>query len=347
MHKHPILLAIILLLMMIAGAACNTTPTEPTIDVIAEGLIGPIGLARLPDGTLLVAEAGTGQRDNSGGISIIKPDGTTGRLISGLPSDLDAGDLAGTNLVAVSPAADKIYIGTFGQEQLLTLPLSTIEQDSGLKIPETPLTPGLLWPDMTRLNNVYLVNPFDMAFTAGGKPVVSDASGNGVAVRNADGTTRFIHRFDRLPNPVTPNKNDNIDAVPTGITRVGNKFYVTLFGGCPYPDGSGRLVAIDGERNEEIVLDGLTLPIDVAQGPNGDIWLLEFARFTPDESCFSGQGYQPNSGRLSRLNSDGALAPVLTNLNYPGAVLPAPDGTLFISEVFTGRVIRVTLPPES
>ena len=116
-----------------------------------------------------------------------------------------------------------------------------------------------------------------------------------------------------------------------------------MTGGCPYPDGSGQLVAIDEERNQRTVVDGLNMPIDVAQGPDGTIWLLEFARFTPDADCFSGTGYQVESGRLSRLLPDGSLETVLDDLNYPGAVLPMPDGSLFISEVFPGRMLRVWL----
>jgi hypothetical protein len=55
---------------------------------------------------------------------------------------------------------------------------------------------------------------------------------------------------------------------------------VTLTSGCPYPEKSGQLVAIDEARHQRTVLDGLNMPIDVAQAADGTIWLLEFARFT-------------------------------------------------------------------
>ena len=193
---------------------------------------------------------------------------------------------------------------------------------------------------MQRLNNVMVVNPYDMTFDEAGAPVVSDATGNGVAKENADGTTRFIHRFDRLPNP--DKETDPIEAVPTGILRMGDEYYVTLLGGCPYPDESGMLVAIDENRHQRTVLDGLTLPIDVAHGPDGSLWILEFASFTPGGDCFSGDGYQVETGRLSRLLPDGSLETVLEGLNTPGALLPMPDGSLYITEVFPGRVLHVT-----
>jgi DNA-binding beta-propeller fold protein YncE len=297
-------------------------------------------MAVLPNGELLVAEAGTGQKDDSAGVSLITIGGDAGRLISGFPSSRDSGDLAGVNTVAVSPDGDKIYAGNFGQGHLWTLPLNL----EGLTLPETALTPDQLTPAMNRLNNVFLINPFDITFDSEGVPVVSDASGNGVAKENPDGTTRFIHRFARLPDPTADSENVTIDPVPTGITRIGNEYYVTLTGGCPYPAGGGQLVAIDEKRNQRIVTDGLNMPIDVARGSDGTIWVLEFAQFKPSASCFTGEGYQPNTGRLSRLQPDGSLTPALTELNFPGAVLPLPDGTLYISEVFSGRILHVTLP---
>ena len=82
------------------------------------------------------------------------------------------------------------------------------------------------------------------------------------------------------------------------------------------------------------------------------MWILEFATFTPGGDCFGGDGYQVETGRLSRLLPDGSLEPVLEGLNTPGSLLPMPDGSLYITEVFPGRVLHVTFgdeapPPES
>ena len=316
----------------------------PQVSVYADGLIAPIGMTLLADGTLVVAEDGTGLRDDSAGVSLVTPDGQVGRFLSGLPSTRDSGDLAGAPLVSLSPDGATLYIGNFGVGHLWTYALSAEEQANGIRLPEQALTTDDLGVAMERLNNVMVVNPFDITFDDAGVPVVTDSTGNGVAKENPDGTTRFIQRFDRLPNPVR--ETDPIEAVPTGISRIDDEYYVTLTGGCPYPGGSGQLVAIDEERNQRTVIDGLNMPIDVAQGPDGTIWLLEFARFTPDADCFSGEGYQVETGRLSRLLPDGSLETVLDGLNYPGAVLPMPDGSLYISEVFPGRVLRVSLGGE-
>jgi cytochrome c peroxidase len=319
-------------------------PVPPRITTVIDGLLGPIGLAALPDGSLLVAEEGTGGRDDSAGVTLVTADGQAGRFISGLPSTFDSGDLAGVPLVSLGPDGETLYVGNFGAGHLWTLPLPPDQLANGFTLPATPYTPEDMGVAMEQFNNVMLINPYDIVFDDDGVPVVTDATGNGVAKETPDGKTHFFHRFADLPNPDQP--GDFLQAVPTGIIRHsdeehGDEYWVTLLSGCPYPDGAGELVAIDEARNQRTVLGGLTMPIDVAQGPDGTIWVLEFARFTPGGDCFSGHDYQVDTGRLSRLNEDGSLETVLDNLNFPGAVLPMPDGSLYISEVFPGRVIHV------
>ncbi|MBW7884714.1 MAG: ScyD/ScyE family protein, partial [Caldilineaceae bacterium] len=339
-------------LLAACAAAATPSPSQlppPQVDVLVDGLFAPIGMAALPDGGLLVAEEGTGERDNSAGVTLITADGQVGRLVSGLPSTRDAGDLAGVPLVSVAPDGATIYIGSFAAGHLWTLPLPSAAA-GGLTLPDKPYTPDQLGQAMVKLNNVMLVNPFDLTFDPDGTPVVTDASGNGVAIENPDGTTRFFHRFDRLQDPTLATRT--IEAVPTGITRVGERYLVALTGGCPYPAGAGQVAVIDKERNQRTLLDGLNMPIDVALGPDGTIWVLEFASFTPDQSCFTGRGYEVETGRLSRLApgcltdqgvaKDCSLETVLEGLNFPGAVLPMADGSLYISEVFPGRILHVT-----
>ncbi len=354
---QPLLLFILALFLAACGLVGVQTPSElqpaptpipwdrPRVEIFQEGFLGPIGLAKLPDGSLLVAEEGTGQRDDSGGVSLIRPDGRAGRLISGFPSTRDAGDLAGVPLVSLAPDRSRIYVGNFGAGHLWVLPLTPEQQRNGLALPDTPLTPEDLDVAMRPWNYVQLTNPFDMTYDPTGVPVVADASENGVAKETPDGRTVFIHRFADLPNPEKP--WDTIEAVPTGIVRWDKpdgtfEYVVTLTGGCPYPEGGGQVVAIDEERNQRTLVDGLNMPIDVTWSPGG-LLVLEFARFTPDASCFDGSGYRPKTGRLSRLLPDGTLEPVLTELNFPGAMLwDWETDTLYISEVFHGRILRVT-----
>jgi cytochrome c peroxidase len=340
-HNRQLILVYFAFVLAFLLFGCSEEPQEsvPHVEVLAEGLINPLGMAVLPDGSLFIAEEGTGQNDLSAGVSLRTADGQIGRVVSGLPSSLDSGDLSGTPLVAVAPQGDFLYIGSFDAGHLWTMPLG----EQPLTLPAEPLLPEHLGKVMEPLNQVKLINPFDITFNRHGVPVVTDATGNGVATESPDGTTRFFHRFAELRNP--ENEKITIEAVPTGIEHVNAEYYVTLTGGCPFPEGGGELVAIDESRNQRTLVDDLNMPVDVALGPDGTLWVLEFATFTPGASCFSGSGYQQNSGRLSRMNEDGTLETVLDGLNYPGAVLPLDDGSLYISEVFDGRILHVMFGP--
>jgi hypothetical protein len=325
--------------------ACQTKPvTSPSLDadfrpthVLAAGLLNPIGLAQLADGGLLIAEMGTGEGDNSAGVTLITADRQIGRLVSGLPSTRDSGDLAGAPLVGVAPDGRTLYIGHFNATHLWTLPL-----DEKLELPNEALTTAVLDTAVFPQVIDQLVNPFDIAFDDAGSPVVTDASMNGVARPTAAGKTHFIHLFSRLPDPT--NDERTIDAVPTGIARLGDEYLVTLTGGCPFPAGGGQLVAIGQTQRARQVLTGLNMPIDVSVAEDGRIWVLEFAQFREGSDCFAGGDYVAGSGRLSRLGDDGRLQPVVIGLNTPGAFLLAEDGTIFISEVFPGRVLAIHLP---
>ena len=60
------------------------------------------------------------------------------------------------------------------------------------------------------------------------------------------------HHFGFLEDPKNP--DNKIEAIPTGIIRIKDEFFVTLFGGCPYPSGSGKLVAVDKFNNQRLSL---------------------------------------------------------------------------------------------
>ena len=345
MNRLLVLCSLLLVLLLACQARQDEVTvvaySQPEVSVLLEGLIHPLGMALLPDGGLLIAEEGTGKNDLSAGVSLLTAEGEYGRFISGLPSSRDSGDLSGVPFVAVAPDGARIYLSYFNAGGLLTLPLPA---ERPLTLPATPYGPDDLELTMTPLNNVRLSNAFAVAFDRDGIPVVSDATENGVAKKTESGQTRFIHRFSELSDPA--NERLTVDPVPTGIARVGAEYYVTLFSGCPYPAGSGQLVAIDESRNERVIVAGLNLPIDVAQAADGTIWLLEFAEFEEGGSCFDGSGYLPHTGRLSRIMPDGTVAVVLDGLNFPSAVLPLPDGSLYVSEIFANRILHIQFATE-
>ena len=96
------------------------------LEVVAENLLNPVGLALLPDGGVLVAEEGTGADDTSAGVSLVV-DGRVERVVSGLPSSRDSGDSPVLPLVGVSPDGTTVYTAHFGAGSLLTFPTPSLK----------------------------------------------------------------------------------------------------------------------------------------------------------------------------------------------------------------------------
>lgn len=325
---RTLVLTLLFAMISIAGQARD----ELSISTVAEGLYYPAGMALLPDGSVLIAEAG-GHGERSAGVSLLDRDGRLGRLLSGIPSTFSKGNLLSAPVVAVSPDAETVIVA-LASAQFYELP-SALAQE----LPTAPLGPANLARRQADRGSVFLLHPFDIAFDKSLLPVVTDAAGNGLVAEGEDGSLRYLHRFGALENPA--HDGGRLDALPTGLARNGDSLYVTLFGGCPHVANSGKLVEVMSDGRQRTVVDGLNMPIDVAVDAAGDVWILEFAALAPRSDCFSALFDQEASGRLSRINGNGRLETVLEELRFPAALLPLPNGGLYISETYAGRVLRV------
>lgn len=329
MPMRILVLCILMALLSVGGQAQH----EQRVTTVAEGLYHPAGLALLPDGSILIAEAG-GHGERSAGISLLRRDGKLGRLISGIPSTFSKDNLPSAPAVAVSPDGGRILVALAGG-QLYGLPSAAAGA-----LPAIPLSPADLNRRAAGSGGVFLLHPFDIAFAETGAPVVTDAAGNGLVLESEDGSISYMHRFAALDNP--NHTGGRLEPLPTGLARRGASMVVTLFGGCPHVANSGELVEASPDGRQRTLVDGLNMPIDVAVDAAGDVWILEFATLTPRTDCFSGLHKQEASGRLSRINAQGRLETVLDGLHFPVSLLPHPDGGIYISETYAGRILHVS-----
>ena len=185
---RPIYLVAALVLALTSFKA--TALNDLTIRTIAEGLYYPVGMALLPDGGVLIAEAG-GRAERSAGISLLLPDGELGRLVSGVPSGPVSRNLIGAPAVAVSPDGASIIIG-FAGSQFHSLPSAAAR-----RLPDAPLSPLDLQRRQAERGSIFLLHPFDISFDDAGAPVATDAAGNGLVGERADGSLGHLHRFPR------------------------------------------------------------------------------------------------------------------------------------------------------
>ncbi len=333
-----------LALLFVLGLSHFHAQGEPALTTLVEGLYHPLGMALLPDGSALVAEMGSMEVDTrmgfdseSAGISLLRPDGSARRLVSGFPSGRDPSDLLGALALAISPDQKSIYISHHNAQRLYTLPVSAALNPRRDAFQPSDLGSALAGARGAR--NTFLLHPFDIAFSSAGSLLLTDSLANSIVFASEDGARRSWHRFAALDDARRP--GGKLEAVPRGIARRGDEMAVALFTGCPHPPNSGALVAINRNGEQRTLVDKLNMPIDVAVDRDGSIWLLEFAVASGEGACFSAAALQPRSGRLSRLSPEGVLATVVDNLDFPGALLPLPDGSFYISEVFAGRILHL------
>jgi hypothetical protein len=184
-------------------------------------------------------------------------------------------------------------------------------------------------------------NPFGIAIR-GNTLYVVDAGQNKVYEVDADsGATRTLITFPRRANPL-PFGPPVIDPVPNSIRVFGKSLLVSFLTGFPFPAGTAEVRRIRlANTADEPFIGGLSSAIDVLPGKNlsnQDIfYTLEFSTNMLAENT---------PGRLSRFDQLGGSQSVRTTvLVSPTSLAQDPvSGDLFVTEIFTGRIMRVAFP---
>ncbi|MEO6569630.1 MAG: ScyD/ScyE family protein [Opitutaceae bacterium] len=190
-------------------------------------------------------------------------------------------------------------------------------------------------PRPNQLYNVRASNPFGIA-AIGERLFVVDASMNNVRTVDLDtGLVGTLATFGPLPNtrgfgpPV-------VEAVPDSIRVFGDQLLVTLLSGYPFPIGAAQVRLLDPETGVSApLITGLTSAIDVLP-LDGGFFTLEY---TSDMLVAP-----PPAGRVLWFAAPGAT-PVLVNntLNTPTNLVFEPKtGSIFITEIFTGRIMKLS-----
>jgi glucose/arabinose dehydrogenase len=173
-------------------------------------------------------------------------------------------------------------------------------------------------------------NPFAIIAEPGGR-VVTDAGGNDLLRIAANGKISTIAVFPRTAR--------NLDAVPTGFT-VGpdGAYYVGELTGAPFHNGDARIYRVVPGSAPEIILTGFKAILDLSFGPDGSLYVVEYAGGTTGLAL---------PGRLIRVLPNGTRETVLEGLDHPTSVLVDDDGTIYVTNrgvtIGNGEVLKVEL----
>jgi hypothetical protein len=207
---------------------------------------------------------------------------------------------------------------------------------------------GVVFPEPDALGHqpgdpVYAINPYGV-LPRGDGIWVADAAANDLFRIGYDGALELVTVF--------PNRLEADEPVPTKVLRgPDGRLYATLFFcvNAASSEALGGIARVQADGDFRMVSFN-RLPISAAFGPDGYLYVLEFAdQFAPQTGRVLRtlpQRYDDYSGRPV---SDGEV--VIDHLDYPVDLAFDPQGRLVIVESETldsfttaGRLIRVTLP---
>ena len=336
-------------------------PRQPTIERIAIGLENPRGVAVLPDGRLLVVEAGNG-------LDTADPTMETGRVsvLEDLNQDGDHDD-EGELTPIVSQIASYNTLTAFGTgHDEVGGAGDVVVLDDGRMFFTRDDPSDVYVPDGTGAGiNVVEVSP---EFRLGDNLVVRNATMNAIA---HDPETELFYIVESGANRVIDVSMDGTirtvaelsplahgqQAVPSGLTidPTTGDVLVALFSGqisdyfgavLSYMPGDSKIVRIDPTTGAQVdAIPGLTTAVDVAADELGNVFVVEltsswppqrmsrdFDLFDPNAAPDAG-GYSRFAGSVTLYPSDGG-DPVLlvsgldspTNITYDKGALYVSTG---------------------
>ena len=369
-------LSLCAILALAPGAIAQLPVAASSGTILASGLNDPRGLTFDPDGTLYIAEAGTGGTTTTVGtctqglpplgpykggpsarISKLSPNGKLTVMATGLPSfEALQGDIIGVADVAFLDG--KLYALISGGG------CSHGNPDLPNGIVKVNLNNGK-WDYITDLSLFYMEHPAAYAdatdFEPDGVPY-SMIAHNGrlfavepnhgtITATTPDGATAEIIDFSFsfghvVPTSIVANDN-NLYIGNLGLFPIASQWerVTTLSKDIGFIDTTPGLATKPKDLNLYRVANsraGFTTVVSLKIGPDGLLYALELSD-TP--------GGFPNSGdgKVVRLNADGNIQTVVTGLSLPGGMAFGPDNALYISNAGDlgpgkGQILRVDIP---
>ncbi len=329
------------------------------------GLHSPRGIAVAADGTIYVAEAGSGGTSDcivhpelgnlcfgpTSGVSKIQG-GTATRIVDGVLSAIDdSKEVFGTSSVAVAsdgtvwytvggPAAGaadtraKIKGGE-GVGQLYKLGADGKSVSvADLAAFETANNPDAQQPGNTLPDS----NVNGVALTSDGGAVVADAGANDLLTVDSSGKISVAAVFPVVFQAAPPDPTASaapgaspqmipMDPVPTSVA-VGpdGAFYVGQLTGFPFPKGLASVWKVVPGQDPVAYAGGFTNIMGVAFAPDGSLYVVELAH----DGLLAAQGLP--MGGLWKVPAGGGTPELITDaLPAPGGVSVGTDGTVYVT----------------
>ena len=318
-----------------------------SVDVVVTGLVNPRGFTSLPDGRMVIAEAGSG--GPTARVVAVEADGSLTELLGGFPTArVYFRGISGFADVKLGPS-DELYALLAGGDINRDFARNGLYRLDGAGGAE-------LVADISAFirDNPVAAVPGD--YDDDGQPyrLLPMPEQDGFLVTEGNSCQVLRVGLDGTVSRVADLSVDNW--IPTGLARIDDgPLHVAAFTAAPFAPGSARVLAVGDDGALEVAYGNLTMVTDLVAF-DGGLWALEMA------SGYDVESGAPvaSSGRLVYLppgQPDAQPLAVVEGLHLPGAMragIMSIDGrelaTFFISgptlgaDDGSGTVIRVTLP---
>ncbi len=352
---------------MLAASLFSTAPAfaQTGGTVVATGLSSPRGVTVGPDGTVYVAEAGSGGPMTvtegettahigfTGQVSKITADGTKSVVARNIPSVIGAEGGAGLHDLIYANGALWGVVGDIsagklnlpGEDALLRIDPSTgVSRTVASFYPyEAQHNPGGFAVDS---------NAYGLTIGPDGNVYVADAAAN--AIYRVNPGTGAISTLAVIPgiaipaamappggNPARGGANE-LDPVPTSLAfGPDGNLYVSLLSGGPFPTGAAKVLKVTMGGKVSDAVPGLTMMTDITLGPDGAWYVVEFGQFSLQTNP---PGFVPNSGDVVRLSPTGQRAVIASGLAFPNKLAFDASGNLYVTtnslDPANGQLVR-------
>ncbi|MCE7065044.1 ScyD/ScyE family protein [Dyadobacter sp. CY326] len=327
MKKSIFSLSTLLIFLYVLSCTDHLQPfPEPqsfSTETIVRGLKSPVGLTLDDHNNIWVTEAGTGNNNNDGSVSMITPSGSKTTFVTGLASITKEGSTEGIGHILFHKG--KLYFLHGANGILYTADIASFKAgDAPIKLTDIPSQDIGTFARSLALTNPLNANTFDLTFGPDDHLYIVDSGSNAIIKRDkSNGTLSLFAHF--------PDVAAGVETVPTGIVYDGSKFLLSSLTGFPFAPDAAKIFQVDNLGNVSTYQSKFTTLTGITLSVNNKPIVIQ-------HGVFGQMGFGAKTGRV--LDENGKT--LLGDISRPTDIIRAGDTTYLLLSYQDGTISKLS-----